>query len=332
MKKLFKHYRTTLFFTVLFLFAIIGLYIIDEKYIPANKQDDFFENLLVEAHGILGDLLIFGIVLSIYDSLRDRKEKFDAIKIKQEKLTLRYKEEIDDFRGWYADEAKFRILGNMNRLRRLGFSEFNLKECYLINTKFLNKEFYNTSFEYSLLAGSFFSGCLFESCSFAMADLTRTVFHYDCGFNNVYLGFSKLHKTRIYGIDLKSDSITSDSLEEISRKRVIIDEHIWRQIKIDNQLKQEFNIPIGIGTSTSIFKEDLTAFEKRTKWYSFYSINYYHFEIMKYLNDELKLQIKKLNEYIFSDFENYSFTANDKGDDSDDNNYHLTGMNFTTPR
>ena len=32
----------------------------------------------------------------------------------------RWQEEIDDFRGWNSEEAKFRIVGNIKRLNRNG--------------------------------------------------------------------------------------------------------------------------------------------------------------------------------------------------------------------
>lgn len=43
----------------------------------------------------------------------------------------RYREEIEDFLGWNADEAKFRIVGNIKRLNRLGITDINLRGAHL---------------------------------------------------------------------------------------------------------------------------------------------------------------------------------------------------------
>ncbi len=81
---------------------------------------EFGENVLVEAHGMLFDILVIGVFILW---LNRKGEKRIA--------NRRYEEEIDDFRGWESDEASHRIRGNIKRLNRNGISKINLSNSYL---------------------------------------------------------------------------------------------------------------------------------------------------------------------------------------------------------
>lgn len=85
---------------------------------PENLND-----VLIEAHGVVFDLLVFGVVLAAYERLRQR-----------EKDIQRYQEEISDFRGWNEKEAKYRIVGNIRRLNNKGVSNISLQNCYLVES------------------------------------------------------------------------------------------------------------------------------------------------------------------------------------------------------
>lgn len=93
-------------------------------FVNAYRDPDGFSwhDVIVESHGVLFDLLVFGILLSIYEGLRNKKDKIE-----------RLKEEIDDFRAWDEKEATFRIVGSIKRLNSFGISNVNLKYCFLKN-------------------------------------------------------------------------------------------------------------------------------------------------------------------------------------------------------
>jgi hypothetical protein len=86
------------------------------------RDGEFWNNVLVEAHGMLLDILVLGIFVLWLDQRRD--EAF---------LSQRYQEEIDDFRNWKSEEATHRIVGNIHRLVKLGVTEIDLYNCYLKN-------------------------------------------------------------------------------------------------------------------------------------------------------------------------------------------------------
>lgn len=85
-----------------------------------------WHDLLVEANGMVFDLFVFGILLSVYEALREKKEKIE-----------RLHEEIDDFRGWDEKEAMYRIVGAIKRLKKQGVlvSEINLTNGFLSNAE-----------------------------------------------------------------------------------------------------------------------------------------------------------------------------------------------------
>ena len=86
---------------------------------------DFAENILVEAHGMLFDILVIGIFILSLNTLAERR-------IQKRIENQRYRDEIDDFRGWESEEAAYRNAGNLKRLQRNGYKgKINLKQCYL---------------------------------------------------------------------------------------------------------------------------------------------------------------------------------------------------------
>lgn len=88
-----------------------------------NRFDVFFPQILVEAHGMLFDVAIIGILI------------FWLNKVGEERLRIKtYQDEIDDFRLWESDEAAFRTVGNIKRLNQNKIYNINLVNCYLART------------------------------------------------------------------------------------------------------------------------------------------------------------------------------------------------------
>lgn len=85
--------------------------------------DNFWREVLAEAHGMLFDIAIIGILIYW---LNERAQNRQAIRT--------YKDEIDDFRYWKSEEAAFRTVGNIKRLNRHKICNINLAECHLAHT------------------------------------------------------------------------------------------------------------------------------------------------------------------------------------------------------
>ena len=90
-----------------------------------HSKPAFWDNLCVEAHGMLLDILVFGVLILFLNKLVGKR-------IEKRTENQRYLDEIDDFRGWESKEAAYRIAGNLKRLKRNGYKgEIDLSNCYL---------------------------------------------------------------------------------------------------------------------------------------------------------------------------------------------------------
>ena len=85
-----------------------------------NDSEKFYENVLVEGHGMLLDIIIFGLIFTYINITNSKKIEIQ-----------RFKEEIDDFRHWTELEASYRIAGILRRLDQYKINNLNLADCYL---------------------------------------------------------------------------------------------------------------------------------------------------------------------------------------------------------
>src|SRR5690606_26693352 len=69
-----------------------------------GQTNEFWMNILAEAHGTVFDLLIIGWFLLWLNKIAERRLR-----------NSRYREEIDDYLGWRSPEATHRIVGNIRR-------------------------------------------------------------------------------------------------------------------------------------------------------------------------------------------------------------------------
>lgn len=95
---------------------------------------EFYSQLLVEAHGMLLDIALIGILIYWLNQRGDKKRRIRS-----------YLDEIDDFRHWKSEEAAYRTVGNIKRLNRNGLNILDLSQCYLKHTNIseLNLSFSN---------------------------------------------------------------------------------------------------------------------------------------------------------------------------------------------
>ena len=161
--------NVTAFIIVLLILIFLDYWIIIQERL--TTWNDLKINIIGEAHGIAFDIIVFGILISLYESRRSNKE-----------LILRYFEEIDDFRYWQNEEAAHRIAGIVKRLNRLGvnmfdFTDIYLKNANLGNTDLSNSDFWSANLREAYFAKSKMNYCRvtfgnFSSCNFAQTDLS----------------------------------------------------------------------------------------------------------------------------------------------------------------
>jgi Pentapeptide repeats (8 copies) len=122
-----------------------------------DGKDFAWHDMLVEANGMTFDLVVFGVLLTIYESISEKRSKIE-----------RLKEEIDDYRSWDEKEAMYRIVGAVKKLNSLGISQIDLSNCYLNGAKLDCANLKGSN----LCSADLFEADLFEA-DLSWADLSR---------------------------------------------------------------------------------------------------------------------------------------------------------------
>ncbi|MEE9339613.1 MAG: pentapeptide repeat-containing protein [Methylococcaceae bacterium] len=151
------------------LFFISAITIVTYSYFNYYNAE-FYENIWVEAHGMLFDLALFGIVYTWLINKSDKRRE-----IRNEVYS------IDDFRMWKDTEASFRISGSVKRLNRLGITVIKLNDCNLESSNLsevdltdadlLGTNLRNANMKFSILRGADL-----READFRGADLFETDF------------------------------------------------------------------------------------------------------------------------------------------------------------
>lgn len=141
----------------------------------------FYENLLVEAHGMIFDLLVIGILLVWLNKIGEKRLRI-----------RRNQEEIDDFRHWVNEEASFRIAGDIKRLNKDHIHSIDLYNCHLKNV----------NLNYVNLSGSNMNYINLEDSSLQNAIL-----------NQVRLNQANLQNVKLQGAMLKNAQLSGANLQ-----------------------------------------------------------------------------------------------------------------------
>lgn len=115
----------------------------------------FFENVLVEAHGMVLDLLVIGLIIYLFQRSRDRAD------LRDEKL-----QDIEDLRHYRGEDAGYRIYGELRRLAALGVSEVTIATARMANVSIKGLKLRNSNAQGLVLSKSSLRDCDFSGCDF----------------------------------------------------------------------------------------------------------------------------------------------------------------------
>jgi hypothetical protein len=162
---------------------------------PIFKPGDrnTWQNIASELHGLLFDVLLFGIVFVIFEKVRDKRE-----------IITRYLEELDDYRGWDSPEAYQRTHGLLRRLINEQYFRIDMRDIFIKNQKVYKP----LNFEYSIfqrasLENSEFISTYFISPSFLDTDFYRTRFDY-CNFDSATFSTPLFRGTQFQNCQFKN--------------------------------------------------------------------------------------------------------------------------------
>ena len=187
--------------------------------------EGFFPQVLAEAHGMLFDIAIIGMLIFWLNKNGEKRQRIRT-----------YKDEIDDFRLWESEEAAFRTVGNVKRLNRHGIHEINLVNCYLArtnlnyvnlshsnlnssnlsnaflieinleNTRLNQTNFENSNLNQANLKGAYASGANFKDAFMIKGDL-ENAFFIKTNFKNAFLMEANLRNCYLTGADFENASL-----------------------------------------------------------------------------------------------------------------------------
>jgi hypothetical protein len=213
-KRLIPTSAVTISIIVFIITSLIVTYISRKHY-----DGDFMENVLVEAHGMLFDILVIGVLILFLNKLVERRIE-----------NRRYLEEIDDFRGWESEEAAYRNAGNLNRLKRNRYrGKLNLRQCYLgcVNLREYQDdnllEYIKPYLEHSNLKGVNIAFADLQNVNLTNVKLQKAIF-FEVDLRGSDLGFAKLEGADLQDVDLRN--VRNLKLDQLSVVKSLYRTHL----------------------------------------------------------------------------------------------------------
>lgn len=189
-----------------------------------------WNDILVEANGMAFDLFVFGVLLSLYEALRDKKDKIE-----------RLHEEIDDFRGWEDKEAMYRIVGAVRRLNKLGESEVKLSSCHLQKANFQEINLKKSNFSGTNLTEANFLDAELMYTSFFCAELQKSIF-VKANMQWANFGFANLQESNIQEANLKGAYLGNAILQKVNLNNANLEGADLNQAKMQNAQLNNTNL------------------------------------------------------------------------------------------
>ncbi len=179
--------------------AILLLFGVGLSAVKGLSVDDVLEGVFVEMFGMLFDIILLVLLFNWISAKGEKKRKIE-----------RYLEEIDDLRHWKAEEAKFRIRGNIIRLNKEGVTEIDLsfislngvdlKEVKLDGSNLVETDFANSNMANAELIGIKASSAKFNE---------KKCYLLNAKINHSHLQHSEFIKSYLNGADFSDATLSS---------------------------------------------------------------------------------------------------------------------------
>ena len=149
-----------------FAILLVCFIIVARWFVVAPIEEGFGNNIRVEFFGFMFDLAIFGVGFSIFNQWNQHRQDIK-----------RWREEIDDFRGWKGKEYRRRIIENIKRLNQAGVTNIDLRWCFLNGVNLKNRNLNRADFRCALLKNASLSGAHLVGAKFSGANLEEADFY-----------------------------------------------------------------------------------------------------------------------------------------------------------
>ena len=179
--------------TATLVLLLVAVVVLSASY-PYYQENfhSFFGQVLAEAHGMIFDIAVIGILLFWLNKTGERRLRIRA-----------YRDEIDDFRLWDSQEAAFRTVGNIKRLNRNKIHNIDLSHCYLSKTNLNHVDLHGANLNYANL----FNAILID-VNLEEARLNQT------NFENCNMNQSMLNRAYANGAIFKDSYLIKGNFEK----------------------------------------------------------------------------------------------------------------------
>lgn len=167
---------------------------------------DFFENLLVEMHGSIFDLVVVGVILYWFESKREEREKIN-----------RAKEDLDSLKFYYGKDSSYRFYSALRYLLSLGSNKADIPEADFNHLKIdglrlSNSNLIATSFYKSILSDVKLELCDLEAANFVDSVVKRSE------FIQVNLKRAKFINAKLNGMNFKECDVRGANFKNAELK------------------------------------------------------------------------------------------------------------------
>lgn len=191
------NYSAIVFFLLAAIFFSVLIFYLDFKDPQFSWHD-----ILVEAHGLIFDLLILGLLWTVFEFYKSKKEKIKALT-----------DEINDLIQLKTEEARVGIISKMNSLYYLGVCKFYISGAFLKNGSLQEMDLTESimvliNFE----NGSFIRSTL-KNVDLRASNL-KNVYFTDADLENAKLSRSNLSKSKFTITNFTNSDLTDCDLDE----------------------------------------------------------------------------------------------------------------------
>jgi BTB/POZ domain-containing protein KCTD9 len=193
------------------LFLFLGVFIV-LVFLNWGFGGADWAGILTEAHGMLMDIFIFGVLLTWFERVGSRKNQIKS-----------YHDQLNDFRSWASEEGVLRKVGILQRLNEMGatlpdLSHFNFSKAMFIKPNFKGVNLYNadltdTRLEKANLEGANLLGAEMERAWLREATLK------DTNLELANLKDAVLTKSNLIGAKLEGTNLTGADLRKADLRK-----------------------------------------------------------------------------------------------------------------
>lgn len=164
-----------LFISALLVILVTGFWDLVSTTIYPNTtwglyNRDFFENLLVEMHGSIFDLIVVGVILYWFQLKKEERGRLN-----------RAKEDLESLKFYYGKDSSFRFYSALRHLLSLGpkkveipeadFNHLKIDDLHLSDSNLIATNFYK-----SILSGVKLEFCDLEAANFIDSEIKKSTF------------------------------------------------------------------------------------------------------------------------------------------------------------